>query len=59
MARFKVTYPASGLEAGAVVESDSCPQWLKGKRVSLPEEVVRVLEVATPKPKCKAAKSPD
>jgi len=49
MARFKVTYPANGLEAGAVVEADSCPQWLKGKCVSLPEEVVKMLEVATPK----------
>lgn len=51
MARFKVTYPANGLEAGAVVEADSCPQWLKGKCVSLPDEVARVFEVATPRRK--------
>ena len=49
MARFKVTYPTNGLEAGAIVESEVCPQWLKGKCVSLPDEPVRVLEVATPR----------
>ena len=53
MARFRVTYPASGLEAGAVVEADSCPQWLRGKCVSLHDEAVKVLEVASPKPKVK------
>jgi hypothetical protein len=53
MARFKVTYPTNGLEAGAVVEADSCPQWLKGQCVSLPDEAVKVLEVATPRPKVK------
>jgi hypothetical protein len=53
MARFRVTYPTNGLEAGAIVESDSCPQWLRGKRVSLPDEAVKVLEVASPKPKVK------
>lgn len=55
MARFKVTYPTNGLEAGAIVESDVCPQWLKGKCVSLPDEPVRKLEVATPKPRPKKA----
>lgn len=49
MARFKVTYPTNGLEAGAIVESEVCPQWLKGKCVSLPDEPVRKLEVATPR----------
>lgn len=58
MARFKVTYPTNGLEAGAIVESDSCPQWLKGKCVSLPDEPVRKLEVATPRAKLKTEKSP-
>lgn len=58
MARFKVTYPTNGLEAGAIVESDSCPQWLRGKCVSLPDETVRVLEVATPRTKRKTEKSP-
>lgn len=57
MARFRVTYPTNGLEAGDVVEADSCPQWLKGKCVSLPDEVARVFEVSTPKRK--TAKSPD
>jgi len=55
MARFKVTYPTNGLEAGAIVESESCPQWLKGKCVSLPDEPARKLEVATPKPRAKKA----
>lgn len=54
MARFKVTYPTNGLEAGAIVESDSCPQWLKGKCVSMPEEAEKVLEVASPRAKRKA-----
>lgn len=54
MARFRVTYPANGLEAGDIVEADSCPQWLKGKCVSLPEEAVKVLEVASPRVKRKA-----
>ena len=58
MARFKVTYPTNGLEAGAVVEADSCPQWLKGKCVVLPDEPVRKLEVATPSTKRKTVKSP-
>lgn len=49
MARFRVTYPTNGLEAGAIVESDVCPQWLRGKCVSLPDEAVKVLEVATPR----------
>lgn len=55
MARFKVTYPTNGLEAGAIVESDVCPQWLKGKCVVLPDEPVRKLEVATPKSRTKKA----
>lgn len=55
MAIFKVTYPTNGLEAGAIVESEVCPQWLKGKCVSLPDEPVRKLEVATPKPMAKKA----
>jgi hypothetical protein len=58
MARFRVTYPTNGLEAGAVVEAESCPQWLKGKCVVLPDEPVRKLEVATPSPKRKTVKSP-
>ena len=58
MARFKVTYPTNGLEAGAIVESESCPQWLRGKCVSLPDEAVRQLEVATPRVKRKTQKSP-
>lgn len=58
MARFKVTYPTNGLEAGAIVESEACPQWLKGKCVSLPDEPVRKLEVATPRAKRKTEKSP-
>lgn len=58
MARFKVTYPTNGLEAGAIVESELCPQWLKGKCVSLPDEPVGVLEVASPRAKRKAEKSP-
>lgn len=58
MARFRVTYPTNGLEAGAIVESDVCPQWLKGKCVSLPDEPVRQLEVATPRAKRKTEKSP-
>lgn len=58
MARFKVTYPTNGLEAGAIVEADTCPQWLKGKCVSMPEEPVRTLEVATPRAKRKTQKSP-
>ena len=45
----RVTYPTNGLEAGAIVEADVCPQWLKGKCVSLPDEPVRKLEVATPR----------
>ena len=49
MARVKVTYSTNGLEAGAIVEADVCPQWLKGKCVSLPDEPVRKLEVATPR----------
>lgn len=55
MARFRVTYPTNGLEAGAVVEAAECPQWLKGKCVSLPDEPVRKLEVATPKSRTKKA----
>lgn len=55
MARFKVTYPTNGLEAGDIVEADVCPQWLKGKCVSLPDEPARKLEVATPKPRTKKA----
>ena len=55
MARFKVTYPTNDLEAGDIVEADVCPQWLKGKCVSLPDEPVKVLEVATPKPRAKKA----
>lgn len=58
MARFKVTYPTNGLEAGAIVESEVCPQWLKGKCVSLPEEAVKVLEVASPRAKRNTVKSP-
>lgn len=58
MARFKVTYPTNGLEAGAVVESEYCPQWLKGKCVSMPDEPVKVLEVASPRAKRKTQKSP-
>lgn len=55
MARFKVTYPTNGLEAGAIVESEVCPQWLKGKCLWLPDEPVRKLEVATPKSRTKKA----
>jgi hypothetical protein len=55
MARFKVTYPTNGLEAGDIVEAEACPQWLKGKCVSLPDETFRKLEVATPKPRTKKA----
>ena len=58
MARFRVTYPTNGLEAGAVVEATECPQWLKGKCVVLPDEPVRKLEVATPRAKRKTQKSP-
>jgi len=58
MARFKVTYPTNGLKAGDIVEADVCPQWLKGKCVSLPDEPVRKLEVATPRAKRKTEKSP-
>lgn len=58
MARFKVTYPTNGLEAGAIIEASVCPQWLKGKCVSLPDEPVRKLEVATPRAKLKTEKSP-
>ena len=58
MARFKVTYPTNGLEAGAVVEAESCPQWLKGKCVSMPDEPVKVLEVASPRAKRQTVKSP-
>lgn len=58
MARFKVTYPTNGLEAGAVVEAAECPQWLKGKCFVLPDEPVRKLEVASPSPKHKSVKSP-
>lgn len=58
MARFKVTYPTNCLEAGDIVEADVCPQWLKGKCVSLPEEPVRKLEVASPRAKRKTQKSP-
>lgn len=58
MARFRVTYPTNGLEAGDIVEADTCPQWLKGKCVSLPEEAVKVLEVASPRAKRKTEKSP-
>lgn len=54
MARFKVTYPTNGLEAGAIVEASVCPQWLKGKCVSLPDEPVRALEVASPRARRKA-----
>lgn len=53
MARFRVTYPTNGLAAGDIVEADSCPQWLRGKCVSLPEGAVKVFEVASPKPKVK------
>lgn len=55
MARFRVTYPTNGLEAGDIVEADSCPQWLRGKCVVLPDEPVGKLEVATPKPRAKKA----
>lgn len=58
MARFKVTYPTNGLEAGAIVEASECPQWLKGKCVVLPDEPVGQLEVATPRAKRKTQKSP-
>lgn len=58
MARFKVTYPTNGLEAGAIVEADVCPQWLRGKCVSLPDEPVRTLEVASPRAKRQTQKSP-
>lgn len=58
MARFKVTYPTNGLEAGDIVDADSCPQWLKGKCVVLPDEPVRALEVATPRAKRNTVKSP-
>lgn len=58
MARFKVTYPTNCLEAGDIVEADVCPQWLRGKCVSLPDEPVRALEVASPSPKHKSVKSP-
>lgn len=58
MARFKVTCPTNGLEAGDIVEADVCPQWLKGKCVSLPDDPVRVLEVATPRTKRKTEKKP-
>lgn len=58
MARFKVTYPTNGLEAGDIVEADVCPQWLKGKCVSLPEEAMKVLEVASPRAKRHTVKSP-
>lgn len=58
MARFRVTYPTNGLEAGAVVEAAECPQWLKGKCVSLPDEPVKVLEVASPRAKRQTQKSP-
>ena len=58
MARFRVTYPTNGLEAGAIVEASECPQWLKGKCVSLPDEPVKVLEVATPRVKRQTQKSP-
>lgn len=58
MARFKVTYPTNGLEAGDIVEADVCPQWLRGKCVVLPDEPVRALEVATPRAKRKTEKSP-
>lgn len=54
MARFKVTYPTNGLEAGAIVEASVCPQWLRGKCVSLPYEPARKLEVASPRAKRKA-----
>lgn len=54
MARFKVTYPTNGLEAGNIIEADVCPQWLKGKSVSLPDEPARKLEVASPRAKRKA-----
>lgn len=59
MARFKVTYPTNGLEAGDIVEADTCPQWLKGKCVSMPDEPARKLEVASPRAKRKTEKSPD
>lgn len=58
MARFRVTYPTNGLEAGDIVEANSCPQWLRGKCVSLPEEAVKVLEVASPRAKRQTVKSP-
>lgn len=58
MARFKVTYPTNGLEAGDIVEADTCPQWLKGKCVSLPDEPARKLEVASPRAKRHTQKSP-
>lgn len=58
MARFKVTYPTNGLEAGDIVEADVCPQWLNGKCVVLPDEPVRKLEVASPRAKRKTQKSP-
>ncbi len=51
MPKFRVTYPVNGLDVGAIVESDDCPQWLKGRCVVLPEERVKSLEVATPKAK--------
>jgi len=54
MARFRVTYPTNGLEAGDIVEADSCPQWLRGKCVSLPEDAVKVFEVASPRAKRKS-----
>ncbi len=54
MARFRVTYPTNGLQAGDIVEADSCPQWLRGKCVSLPEEAEKALEVASPRAKRKA-----
>lgn len=61
MPRYEVTMPdANGLPVGAIVEADSVPIWLVNKCRQLPDEVPKVMEVATPqRGRPKKDKSPE
>lgn len=49
MPRYEVTMPdANGLPVGTIVEADQVPAWLVNKCRQLPDEVPKVMEVATP-----------
>lgn len=61
MPRYEVTQEgANGLQVGAIVEADQVPAWLVNKCRQLPDEVPRVMEVATPqRGRPKKDKSPE